>query len=258
MAALLIAFAVPCSVRAELIGSQLGKIEAAPEPNASLPLQLELKGEAGDTRSVQQWLNGKPTVWVLADYTCKTLCGPIVSVVSDALRQTGLTPGNDFRFIVIGFDPKDSANDARAMKDVQVGTDGDLPAYTYFLRGGTEDIVALASAFGFRSIYDRESDQYAHPAVAFVVTPPGRIARALPGLGLDAANLRLALVEASRGQIGGFTDHVRLMCYGFDPASGVYTAMVGRMLASAGALTIIGLVLLIAILFRRERTVQRG
>jgi protein SCO1/2 len=48
------------------------------------------------------------------------------------------------------------------------------------------------------------------------------------------------------------------MCYGFDPASGVYTAMVGRVLASAGALTIIGLVLLIAILFRRERTVQRG
>ena len=73
------------------------------------------------------------------------------------------------------------------------------------------------------------------------MTPAGRVARALPGLDLDAGNLRLALVEASHGRIGSFTDHIRLMCYGFDPASGVYTAMVGPLLASAGALTMIGL-----------------
>ena len=46
------------------------------------------------------------------------------------------------------------------------------------------------------------------------------------------------------------------MCYGFDPASGVYTAKVGRALASAGALTVIAVVLLIAILFLRERIVR--
>jgi protein SCO1/2 len=116
----------------------------------------------------------------------------------------------------------------------------------------------LATAFGFRSIYDKERDQYAHPAAAFAVTPAGRVARALPGLGLDSPDLRLALVEASVGRIGNFTDHIRLMCYGFDPASGVYTVMVGRLLAGAAALTMIGLVLLIATLLRRERTAQKG
>jgi protein SCO1/2 len=255
--ALLIALAAPCQVHAELIRSQLGKVEATPAPNAQLP-QLELRGEAGDIQTLQHWLGGKPTLWVVADYTCKTLCGPVISIVSDALRQTGLKPGTDFRFIVIGLDPKDSPDDARAMKDAQVGTDDDLSVSTYFLRGGTEGIVALTAAFGFGSVYDKERDQYAHPAAAFVVTPAGRVARTLPGLGLDAANLRLALVDASLGRIGTFTDHVRLMCYGFDPASGLYTAMIGRTLAAAGALTIIGLVLLIAILFRRGQTVQRS
>jgi protein SCO1 len=48
------------------------------------------------------------------------------------------------------------------------------------------------------------------------------------------------------------------MCYGFDPASGVYTVMAGRLLASAAALTIMALVVLISILLLRERTVQRG
>ena len=257
-AVLLIAFAAACPVHAELIGTQLGNVEAAPAPNAPLPPELALENEAGEIQSLQQWLGGKPTIWVLADYTCETLCGPIVSVVSDALQQTGLKPGTDFRFIVVGLDPKDSAADARAMKDAQLGTNGDLPASTYFLRGGTADIAALATAFGFRSVYDRERDQYAHPAAAFVVTPAGHIARALPGLGLDAANLRLALVEASLGRIGSFADHIRLLCYGFDPASGTYTAMVSRLLTGAGALTIIGLVLLIAIPLRRERSVQKG
>jgi protein SCO1 len=257
-AALLIVLAAPSFARAELIGAKLGKVEAAPEPNAQLPLQLRLENEAGEIKLLQQWLSDKPTVWVLADYTCKTLCGSVVSTVSDVLRQTGLEPGTDFRFIVTGLDPKDSTEDAGAMKDAQVGTDGELPVYTHFLRGEAGGVTALAAAFGFRSVYDEEHDQYAHPAAAFVVTPAGRVARALPGLGLDAANLRLALVDASLGRIGTVTDHIRLMCYGFDPASGVYTALVGRMLASAGALTMIGLILLIAILFRREQSAQRG
>jgi protein SCO1/2 len=184
---LFIALAAPCAARAELIGSQLSTIEAAPAPSAQLPLQVGLRGEDGDIQPLTQWLNGKPTVWVLADYTCKTLCGPVVSI-SDALRQTGLRPRTDFRFIVVGLDPNDSADDARAMKDAQVGTDGDLTASTHFLRRRAEDVAALAAAFGFRSMYAKERDQYAHPAAAFVVTAAGRIARALPGLGLDAAD----------------------------------------------------------------------
>jgi protein SCO1/2 len=86
-AALLITLAVPFCARAELTSSQLAKIEAAPQPDASLPLQLELQGEIGDTRPLRQWLGGTPSIWVPADYTCKTLCGPIVSIISDALRH---------------------------------------------------------------------------------------------------------------------------------------------------------------------------
>jgi protein SCO1/2 len=139
-----------------------------------------------------------PGVWIVADYTCQTLCGPVISIVAEALKQTSLRPGADFRFIVVGFDPKDTAEDAAAMKSGQIGTGGQLPVNTYFLRAGYEGIGKLTNAFGFRAIYDREHDQYAHPAAAFVVTPDRRVARALSGLALDSTNLRLALVDASR------------------------------------------------------------
>jgi protein SCO1 len=245
------------SARAGLSKTDLAQIDAAPLPNAVLPLQLSLEGDGSDIKPVQQWLGNTPSVWILADFTCETLCGPVISIVSEALGRTGLKPGADFRLIVVGLDPKDTAIDAAAMKNAQIGTDGNLPSNTFFLRGGAEDIDKLSGAFGFRSVYDSEHDQFAHPAAAFVVTPGGRIARVLSGVALDPADLRLALVDAGQGKIGSWTDHIRLLCYGFDPASGVYTAAIGRIMASAAALTIIALSLLILVLFRREPATRK-
>jgi protein SCO1/2 len=241
---------------ASLSRADLAGVEAAPQSDAVLPLTLPLQGDEGNAKPLQYWLGSGPSVWILADFTCETLCGPVVSIVSEALAHSGLKPGPDFRLIVVGLDPKDTAADAAAMKTAQIGTAGELPAHTFFLRGSAKDLADLTTVFGFRSVYDRAHDQFAHPAAAFVVTPDGRIARTLPGLAMDPASLRLALVGASQGRIGSWKDHVRLMCYGFDPASGVYTAAVGRMLAGAGVATIIALVLLISILFRRERAIQ--
>jgi protein SCO1/2 len=243
---------VTSSAHAGLSKADLAQIEAAPLPNAVLPLNLPLQGDGGDVKPVQLWLGNTPSVWILADFTCKTLCGPIISIVSDALTRTGLRPGADFRLVVVGLDPKDTAVDAAAMKDAQVGTEGKLALNAFFLRGSAEDIAKLSSAFGFRSVYDSEHDQFAHPAAAFVVTPGGRIAGVLSGLALDPTDLRLAVVDAGQGKIGSWADHFRLLCYGFDPASGIYTVAVGRILASASALTIVALVLFILILFRRE------
>jgi protein SCO1 len=243
---------VTSSAHAGLSKADLAQIEAAPLPNAVLPLNLPLQGDGGDVKPVQLWLGNTPSVWILADFTCKTLCGPIISIVSDALTRTGLRPGADFRLVVVGLDPKDTAVDAAAMKDAQVETEGKLALNAFFLRGSAEDIAKLSSAFGFRSVYDSEHDQFAHPAAAFVVTPGGRIAGVLSGLALDPTDLRLAVVDAGQGKIGSWADHFRLLCYGFDPASGIYTVAVGRILGSASALTIVALVLFILILIRRE------
>jgi protein SCO1/2 len=242
---------------AALSETDLARIEAAPQPDAVLPPLLSLQDEQGEAKPLQLWLVNKPSIWILADYTCESLCGPIISIVSGALRRTGLRPGSDFRLIVVGIDPKDTAADAMTMKSAQVGTDGSLGRHTFFLRATSGNIAELTRAFGFRSVYDREHDQFAHPAAAFVVTPTGHIARVLSGLALDPTDLRLALVDAGQGRVGSWVDHVRLMCYGFDPARGVYTAAVGRMLASAGALTVIAIVLFILVLFRREAAMQK-
>src|SRR5262249_51203274 len=74
-------------------------------------------------------------------------------------------------------------------------------------------------------------DQFVHPGAAYVLTPEGRVARVLTGLGISAGDLRLALVEAGHGRVGTLGDQVRLLCSGFDPAHGAYNLLVSRLLA---------------------------
>ena len=223
-----------------------------PPAKAALLLDLPLQGEDGMVHPLRFWLAGKPAVLVLADYTCETLCGPVVSIVSDALTRSGLRPAADFRFVVIGLDPKDTAADAARMKQAQIGLDDEKVAASDFLRGDTAAVEALTHALGFTSVYDRERDQFAHPAAAFVIAPDGRLARVLSGLAVDPVTLRLAIVDAANGTVGTWTNHVRLLCYGYDPASGTYTVAIRRILATAGGLTVAALALLIGLLLRHQ------
>jgi protein SCO1/2 len=218
-----------------------------------LPLDLPLQSEEGTSKPLQSWLSATPAVLVLADYTCETLCGPVIAIVSDALGKSELRPGKDFRLIVVGLDPKDTAADAARMKQAQVGAAGGMRDASTFLRGNAGAVAELTKALGFDSVYDRDHDQFAHPAAAFVIAPDGRVARALSGLAVDPATIRLALVDAANGTVGKFTDHIRLLCYGYDPASGTYTVAIGRLLATSGGATIAALILLIGLLLRRER-----
>ena len=102
-------------VRAAVSQSDVTKEGVAPPPNAALPLNLPLQGEDG--------LAGKhASVWALVDYACETLCGPVVSIVSDTPARSGLRPDADFRLIVVGLDPKDTAADAARIKEAQAGS----------------------------------------------------------------------------------------------------------------------------------------
>lgn len=237
--------------QAGVSANKLAEVEAVPLPNGSLPLSLLLQDEKA-AKPLQEWLGATPSIWVLADYTCKSLCGSAISIVAEALAHSGLRPGADFRFIVIGLDPKDSMADALAMKREQIGSEGDLVTNSHFLHTNATAIGELSNAFAFRYRYDSEHDQFVHPLAAFVVTPDGRVARGLSALALDSTNLRRALVDAGHGRVGSVADHIGLICYGFDPASGTYTLAVGRLLAGTAIITIIGLLALIVVLLRRE------
>ena len=244
------------TAKAALFSKDIAAVMASPQPGARLPLDISLRNGEKTSAALGQWLGGKPSVWVVADFTCRSLCSPVLRTMTDALGKTGLEPGKDFNVRVLGLDPKDSAADASTMKAAQVGTSGPMAEHTRMLRGTAADIARITSVFGFSSIYDPALDQYAHPAAIFTVTADGRVGHALSGLGLDPADLRLALVEAGGGRIGSVADQVRLLCYGFDPSHGLYNLAIGRALSIGGGVTVALLAGFLGFMCRRERRVH--
>jgi protein SCO1/2 len=185
-----------------------------------------------------------PTVLVFADFTCTTLCGPVVAFAGHGLGGSGLHEGAGYRFIVVGIDPKDSAAAARSMKRDQLGSNSDA----IFLLPDAAQVKALTGALGYRYTYDAAHDQYAHAAAAYVLDRSAKVVRVLSGLGLDPADFRLALVEAGKGAIGTVSDQIHLLCYGFDPTQGAYNLAVSRLLSITAAVSILGLGGLVGVL----------
>jgi protein SCO1/2 len=179
---------------------------------------------------------GRPTLLVFADYTCNTLCSPILTRIGEAMAQSGLPP-RGYRLVVLGLDPKDGPRAAARMKQERIA-DPAVAASAVLLSGDEATVRRAADAVGYRYAYDAAHDQFAHPAAVLALTADGRLARVLSGLG-TTTDLRLALVEAGEGRIGTLRDRVRLLCYGFDPSVGVYTPSVHRALAAVSALTVL-------------------
>jgi protein SCO1/2 len=231
------------AAEAGLAPDQLTAVGVDPPPGATFPIDAPLLDLDGRETSLGEAIDGRPATIVFVDYTCKTLCSPIVAIVAGALRGSGLRPGDDFRLIAIGFNPKNSADDARRMIDAQIGLTTPLGLATKALRATPAIVQRLTTAVGYRFAYDAEHDLYAHPAAILVAGADGRVSRALSGLALSPEDLRLALVEAGHGAIGKISDQLHLLCYGFDAKIGFYTDRIRLILIATCSLTVLSLAL---------------
>ena len=245
--------AAPTPATAGFTSTQLAAISATPPPNAALPPQLSFRDENGRLLTLAAAIGGVPAIVVFADYTCHTLCGPILEFTTAGLDRSGLRPGVDYRLIVIGLDPEDDLDSAHAMRTTHIDAADPIGRAAVFLSGGDADIRAATAAVGFNYAYDTAHDQYAHPAAVYIVDAAGRVRRMLSPLGLGGGDLRLALVDAGDGAVGGFADRIHLLCYGYDPVRGIYTERITTVLEIAAGATLLAMAGGIFAMTKRER-----
>jgi protein SCO1/2 len=222
-----------------------------------LPLDLVLKDETGRDVRLGELFRGRPVVLSLVYYECPMLCTLVLNGVVSALKPVALEPGKDYDVIAVSFDDRETPALAAAKKKVYLdrfGKPGAEAAWS-FLTGDRAAIERLTKAVGFRYAWDEETKQFAHPSGIVVATPQGKIARYLFGVEYAPKDVRLALVEASEGKVGGFADQVLLFCYKYDPTRGRYSAAVINLVRAGALLTVVSLVTFIGVSRRRERRV---
>ncbi|MGH6876203.1 MAG: SCO family protein [Rhizomicrobium sp.] len=240
--------------QAGLTESQLRTVGVFPPRGAILPAALAFRDANGNAVTIAQALGGTPAIVLFTDFACKTLCGPILTMTSAALVQTGLAPGGDFHLLVIGMRANATASQARAFVAPQLAPR--LAGATRILLGDARAIAAATHALGYRYAYDAQNDQFAHPTAAFVIARSGKLNAVLSALGLSGTDLRLALVSAGAGGGATIVDRLRLLCYCYDPQTGIYSASIGRLIDAAAFVTVLMLGGGLYLLRRRERTAR--
>lgn len=220
-----------------------------------LPLDLVFFGDDGRPVTLGDALSGRQAVLALVYYECPSICGMLTSGLFRALRESGLVAAKDFQLVLVSIDPREKPALARAKKEAllrqyatPVWEDG-----VRLLTGEEAAIGRLADSVGFRYERDEKTGQYAHPAVAFTVTPDGRVAQYHAGVEFSARDLRLSLVEASGNRVGSPLDQFFLYCYKYDPEAGRYGFAIMRGLRFLGVLTVLGIAAVVLLLLRRER-----
>jgi protein SCO1/2 len=221
----------------------------------TIPFDVTVVNDRGDTTTIGAYLgDGKPVVLIMAYYTCPMLCNLILNGVSDAVANLSLTPGEEYRILTVSIAPTETVELATAKKENYIenlGMDGVADAWTFFV-AAEDQSRKLADAIGFKYYWDEDQKQYAHTAVLTVLSPDGVISRYTYGIEYNPRDLRLALLEASEGEIGTTIDRILLYCYRYDPDAGGYALIALNVMKLGGAATLAVLFLFLGIFWMRE------
>lgn len=221
---------------------------------AQVPLRLAWEDETGRAVTLGRYFEDRPVVLVPVFYRCRMLCAQVLRALVRSTSQQTLAPGEDFDVVVFSIDPAEAPTLAaeNKLRYLERSPNTGDPDGWHFLTGRRESIERLTEAIGFHYARDTETGRFAHPAAVVVLTPDGTISRYLLGLDYKPRDLRLSVVESSRGEIGSVSDRILLRCFAYDPIRGRYGLAIMTAIRIGGGLTLLGLVALVWLMHHRR------
>lgn len=261
---------VACALFAWAVtGASTAHAQPPPAPVASsgiderlgsqLPLDVPFTAAGLGETSLRRLLDGeRPVLLVLAYARCTMLCSLVLRGVVKLARALDRAPGTGYRLVLVSLDDRETIDEAlRKQAALLAELDRGDGATTWpYLVGDRASIDAVATALGFRYAWDPRTEQYAHPAVIFALTPDGRVARYLHGIEFAPDEVGAALDDAAAGRLVSTATADVLRCFRFDPAMRRAGARVERFLRFGAAGLFLLLVSAIALLVMWER--KRG
>jgi protein SCO1/2 len=239
----------------------LNAVDVEEKLGQRIPADLVFTDDRGRAVRLRDYLGkGRPVLLTLVYYRCPMLCDLVLQNLVKGLVPLGWRPGRELQGLAVSIDPKDRRGGAELKQRtlLQALAAPEARDGWPFLTGEPAAIQRLADAVGFRYAHDPASDQYAHPAVAIVLSPDGRISRYLYGVAFRPLDLRLALSEAAQGRVGGVFNRVLLTCFRYDPASRRYGLLVAGVVKGGSGLVLLTVAGLVGGLVQYDRRRTRA
>ncbi len=202
----------------------------------------------------------KPVILTLVYYECPMLCNLLLNGVLDSIKQIDWNLGKQFEIITVSINPHENPKLAQEKKSTYLKNYNRLDAEKnwHFLTGEDSQIRELASEVGFKYRYDPNEKQFIHTAAIYIITPEGKISRYLYGTSFKPQNLKLSLLEASRGTIATSTlDQILLFCFHFDPNKNSYTLKIWRVIQLVICFQVLVLAGVMTYLWKNDKTIKQ-
>jgi protein SCO1/2 len=222
-------------------------------------LNLIMKDSSGQEVPLKSLTKqNRPIVIAPVYYSCPRLCGLTMNGIVDVLNKTDLKLGEDYTVINYSFNSKEDSKDASEKQDKYLAKlSSNSPTAKdgwHFLTSNEETIRKLSDQIGFS--YQEDNGEFIHAATLVILDPSGKISRYFPGIEYNPQEFRLALVDASEGRIGSFSEQVFLFCFRYDHLKGQYSFAVWNIMR----VTCILITLAVAglLIFLRTREIKDG
>lgn len=216
----------------------------------TIPLDLTFYNENSDTVTLRSLIN-KPTILSFVYFDCPGLCSPLLSGIADVVSHTDMKLGKDYDIITISFNTQDTPEKAREKKQnfvQKIGTDS-RGSWKY-LTGELHNIQAITEAVGFK--YKPMGVDFSHPSAIIVVSPEGKITRYLYGLNYLPFDLKMAVIEAKRGEARPTITKVLDFCFAYDIEKKSYALQTTRIIGIVTILMIIAVATIIFFINRKS------
>jgi protein SCO1/2 len=194
------------------IDEQLGKY---------LPKDIEIVDINGNKVQLSSLLD-KPTIINFVYYRCPGICTPLMNGLAEVINLSDLELGKDYQVITISFDPREGyelAEKKRNNYSMLVKKPGMEQGWRFFVADSV-NVKKATDAVGFR--YKPMGNDFVHSASLCFVTPDGKITRYLNGTYFLPFELKLAVNETAKGQVGGNVNKLLEFCYSYDPTGKTY------------------------------------
>ena len=228
-----------------------------------VPLDLPFINAQGDLVMLRDWfVDDRPVILALVYYDCPVVCAIVMGKLTEAFQGIDFGIGQDYNVVFASIDPSETPGLASSVKGRYLasyarGNGGKTADGWAFLTSPADSTRTLAGAVGweYKPVADGE---FSHPVCVFVLTPDGRIARYVYGVGYEPTTMRMALLEASEGKVSeSLGDKIRMFCYRYDPATGKYTLAAFRVVQLGGVVSMLAVGSLVGVMLIKERVRRR-
>ena len=220
-----------------------------------LPTDIYLIDESNQRVKLTDLID-KPTIINWVYFRCPGICSPLMEGLAKVMDESDMLPGVDYQVLTISFDPRETIDLGIKKKNNYLNLVNKKEAIAkgwHFFVSDSLSIAKGTDATGFK--YKRTGMDFTHAASICVVSPKGKITRYLNGIYFLPFDLKMAVVESSKGMSAPTISKIMQYCFSYDPVGQAYVLNVTKI--SGTLILFFAILFFLILIFKPKRKINK-